>query len=138
VVDASVAIKWFLPERYAEAAGFLQNAVCQLHAPAFLYWMWEMSFARKSAGKNSSRKRALPSLKNCHTYRYRNIPTSDCSGQRLRSLINRREVYGCMYLALAETINGQVVTADRKLYAAIAKGPYGQRVLWVEDLVRLT
>ena len=39
-----------------------------------------------------------------------------------------------MYLALAETIKRQMITADRKFYTAIAKGPYSQRVLWVEDL----
>ena len=48
-----------------------------------------------------------------------------------------RSLYDCMYLALAETIDGQVVTADRKFYTAIAKGQHGRRVLWVEDLAML-
>jgi predicted nucleic acid-binding protein len=43
-----------------------------------------------------------------------------------------------MYLALAETIDGQVVTADRKFYTAIANGQHARRVLWVEDLIKLS
>jgi predicted nucleic acid-binding protein len=49
-----------------------------------------------------------------------------------------RSLYDCMYLALAETIDGQVVTADRKFYSAIAQGQHARRVLWVEDLIKLS
>ena len=46
----------------------------------------------------------------------------------------QRSLYDCLYLALAAAIDGILVTADRKFYAAVAKGVYGRRVLWVEDL----
>ncbi len=36
VVDASVAIKWFLPETHSEAALRLQHSNHRLHAPAFV------------------------------------------------------------------------------------------------------
>ena len=45
----------------------------------------------------------------------------------------QRSLYDCLYLALAAAIDGVLVTADRKFYAAVAKGVYGRRVLWVED-----
>jgi predicted nucleic acid-binding protein len=37
VVDASVAIKWFLPEIHSEAALRLRNANYELHVPKFLH-----------------------------------------------------------------------------------------------------
>ncbi len=46
----------------------------------------------------------------------------------------RRSVYDCLYLALAEAVDGAVVTADRKFYAALANGPYGRKAMWGEDL----
>lgn len=49
----------------------------------------------------------------------------------------KRSLYDCLYLALAEVIDGQMVTADRKFYTAINKGGYKERVLWVEDLPSL-
>ncbi len=50
----------------------------------------------------------------------------------------QRSVYDCLYLALAEAVDGAVVTADRKFYAALANGPYGSKVMWVEDLPQVT
>lgn len=46
----------------------------------------------------------------------------------------QRSLYDCLYLALAEVIDGRMVTADRKLYAALKDGDPGRRLLWVEGL----
>lgn len=46
----------------------------------------------------------------------------------------QRSLYDCLYLALAAAIDGILVTADRKFYAAVAKGRLWAKVLWVEDL----
>ncbi len=139
VVDASVVVKWFLPEIYAETAGFLQNSVCQLHAPAFFVLEVGDVLCKKIRRQELIKEEGdailkelshLPIQKHPDQRLFR--PAYTLAGQTHRSL------YDCMYLALAETINGQVVTADRKFYAAITKGQYGQRVLWVEDLVMPT
>ena len=34
-----------------------------------------------------------------------------------------RSLYDCLYLALAEVIDGRMVTADPKFYDALVKGP---------------
>jgi predicted nucleic acid-binding protein len=54
------------------------------------------------------------------------------------ALQTQRSLYDCLYLALAEAIDGRVVTADRKFYTALAGGEQGRRVLWVEDLTQAT
>ena len=50
----------------------------------------------------------------------------------------QQSLYDCLYLALAEVVDGRMITADRKFYNALTGGSYGQRLLWVEDLARLT
>ncbi len=136
VVDASVVVKWFLPEIYAEAAGFLHNSVCQLHAPAFFVLEVGNVLCKKTRRQELVKEEGETILKELA-----HLPVQKHPDHRLfRSAYTlarqtHRSLYDCMYLALAEAIDGQVVTADRKFYMAIAKGPYGQRVLWVEDLV---
>ena len=43
-------------------------------------------------------------------------------------------VYGCVYLALADRQDCRVVTADRRLQAAVASGPMAQSVLGLTEL----
>ena len=54
------------------------------------------------------------------------------------ALDTQRSVYDCLYLALAEAIDGVMITADHKFYSSLTGGSYGRRVLWVEDLPLVT
>ena len=45
----------------------------------------------------------------------------------------RRPVYDSLYLVLAASLGGRVVTADRRLYNGVHGGPLDHLVLWVED-----
>lgn len=49
-------------------------------------------------------------------------------------LVTLQSLYDCLYLALAETIDGGVIMADRKFYLALPNGPYSPRIVWVEDM----
>ena len=139
VVDASVVIKWFIPEIYAESAGFLQNSSYQLHAPAFFVLEVGNALCKKICRQELIKKEGDTILKELA-----HLPVQKHPDQRLFRLAyalarqTHRSLYDCMYLALAETIDGQVVTADRKFYTAIANGKHGWRVLWVEDLIKLS
>lgn len=53
------------------------------------------------------------------------------------ALITQQSLYNCLYLALAETIDGAVITADHTFYMAFSNGPYSQKVMWIEDILRL-
>jgi predicted nucleic acid-binding protein len=136
VVDASVVVKWFLPEIYAEAAAFLQNSVYQLHAPTFFRLEVGNVLCKKIRRQELKKEEGDAILEELS-----HLPIQKHPDQRLfrpaytLARQTHQSLYDCMYLALAETINGQVVTADRKFHTAITKGQYGQRVLWVEDLV---
>jgi predicted nucleic acid-binding protein len=45
-----------------------------------------------------------------------------------------RSLYDYLYLALAEVVDGRMITADCKFYDALTTGPYAHRILWVEEL----
>lgn len=138
VVDASVGIKWFLPEIHSEAASRLQFLNTSLHVPAF--FNLEIGSV---LSKRIRRNELTPEGGEAILKEIKQIPLQKHSNERLfkpafaLALQTKQSLYDCLYLALAETINGQVVTADRKFYTSLASGEYGKRILWVEDLPEL-
>jgi len=138
VVDASVAIKWFIPEIHSEAAVQAKSVRQQLHVPAFLTLELGNVIAKKIRREELTRADGETVLKEL-----RDLPLQRHADERLfpaaykLTLDTRQSLYDCLYLALAETINGRLITADRKFYNALAGGPYGRRLIWVEDLPRL-
>ena len=62
VVDASVVIKWFIPEIYAESAGFLQNSSYQLHAPAFFVLEVGNALCKKIRRQELIKKEGVPKV----------------------------------------------------------------------------
>jgi predicted nucleic acid-binding protein len=47
VVDASVGVKWFVPEADAAFAQRLQDPAHELHIPTSSTWKWPTSFGRR-------------------------------------------------------------------------------------------
>jgi len=139
VVDASVAIKWFIPERLSEAAGRLHQANHSLSVPAF-FWLEIGNVLTKKIRRGELTGEEgdfiLKELRQLRVQRHADErlfrPAYALARQTQRSL------YDCLYLALAEVIDGRVVTADRKFYTALVGGEQGRRVLWVEDLPQAT
>lgn len=139
VVDASVALKWFMPERLSEAAGRLHPAKHSLSVPAFFWLEIGNVLAKKIRRRELTRDEGdyiLDELRHLRLQRH--------ADERLfrpayaLALQTQRSLYDCLYLALAEVIDGRMVTADRKFYAALMAGEQGRRVLWVEDLPAAT
>ena len=48
--------------------------------------------------------------------------------------VTGRGIYDCLYLTLARFLGAPMVTADRKLYDALAGGPLARHLRWVEDI----
>jgi predicted nucleic acid-binding protein len=135
VVDSSVGIKWFVPEVHTADALRARAPGRSLHAPAFFdvemgNILWKkvqraellLADAAEIVGK-------LPTLP---LSRHPVMPLL-ASALDLACQTNRT-VYDSLYLALAIQLDGQMVTADRRLVNALAATPYAARVCWVEDL----
>ncbi|TAJ27209.1 MAG: PIN domain-containing protein [Nitrospirae bacterium] len=135
VVDASIAIKWFIPEQLSDAAGRLRQPGLRLSAPAFFWLEIGNVLVKKIRRGELTREEGDYVLKEL-----RRLPLQQHADERLfrpaytLALQTHRSLYDCLYLALAEVIDGRMVTADRKFYAALMAGEQGRRVLWVEDL----
>lgn len=139
VVDASVAIKWFVPEIHSDAALRAQHAGTHLHIPAFMVLELGNVLAKKIRRSELTPRDGETILKEI-----KQLPLQRHADERLftvaylLALDTHRSLYDCLYLALAETVDGIMVTADHKFFASITDGPYGRRVMWVEDLPATT
>ena len=139
VVDASVVIKWFIPETHSEVALHARRSRDRLHVPAFMTLELGNVIAKKIRRGELTREDGKTILKELS-----HLPLQRHADERLfpaayeLALDTRQSLYDCLYLALAEAVDGRMITADRKFYKALTSGPYNHRLLWVEDLARLT
>lgn len=116
IVDASVAVKWFVRENlHEEALAVLEENAGELEAPGFL--MTEVAnIAWKKAVRgeiSQQHAQAIPvEMRECFTAFH---PSPDLAGRALEIALQlNHPVYDCQYLACAEAVDGILVTADRK------------------------
>jgi predicted nucleic acid-binding protein len=136
VVDASVAVKWYLPESHSDRAEAVLADPGALLAPDHLYLevaavLWQRSLRGEidaaTAGQILAELRKVP-IELRHTTEL----VADALALALES--------GCtledsLYLTLAIQVGCPLVTADRRLYDAQKDGPLGAHVLWIGDFV---
>ena len=136
VVDASVALKWVLPEEDSELAEALLDCGATLRAPAFVFVelanaLWfQMRAGKLDAAEAAGCMRDL-----------REAPLQLWDGEEpLPSTLEWAErldhaVYDCAYLALALHLDGTYVTADRRYcQKARASDELRDRVVLLSDL----
>jgi len=139
VVDASVAIKLFVPEIHSEDAIRVRHSHYRLHVPALITLELGNVLAKKIRRGELTRAEGDVILREL-----KHLPLQRHADERLfpaayqLALDTQRSVYDCLYLALAEAIDGVMITADHKFYSSLTGSSYGRRVLWVEDLPQLT
>lgn len=135
VVDASVAVKWFVPENHSAESLRLLDARIRRHIPVLLHsevaqTIWKKVYQRKeievAEGRSILRGLMVTPLE-IHAVRPLLEPAFDIA------LATGRTVYDSIYLALAVSLGCKLVTADQKLYKALRAGPFADEVLWVTD-----
>jgi predicted nucleic acid-binding protein len=137
VVDASVAVKWFLPEEFSMAARMLLAADYQLLAPDLLWAELGNVLWKKERRGDLERRTATRLLRD-----FSRIPIEFHAAERWTeaaldlAMHQDVTVYDGLYLALAAGNECRVVTADRRLYEACQFGPLAQAVSWVEEIDR--
>nr|VFJ57112.1 MAG: hypothetical protein BECKDK2373B_GA0170837_106318 [Candidatus Kentron sp. DK] len=135
VVDASVAIKWFIPEIHGDTALRLHAPGNVLHVPNFLSLEIGNVLCKKQRQTELTREEALLILRLLQKLPLHWHP-DDILFHGAFSLASetRRSLYDCMYLSLAALVDGLLITADRKFYDALQDTSHGKRLMWVEDL----
>ncbi len=134
VIDASVAVKWFLPESHGEAALRLLDPDHELLAPDLIWAeVTNVLWKRRRRGEIAPAT-ARGILADFRRFPLRIAPAGPMIEQAFAIADQlARSVYDCLYLALARRAQGRLVTADRRLYAAAAGSPLAASLLWVEE-----
>ena len=136
VVDASVAIKWYLPEPHDDCAARLRREGTDLDTPELLYAeignaLWKRVRRGELTTEEAGRIVEAVSRQPLEVH-----PCRMLSGAALQIACSTGlTVYDSLYLATALLTDGRLVTADRRLFeAGRRKAPLRHRVLWVEDI----
>ena len=135
VVDASVAIKWFLPENHSEAALRLLTQPHTLHAPDLIFSEFGNVLWKRVIRNEISKKEADAILEGLRTLNLQMQPSQALIPLALEIACGEnRTVYDSLYLAAAIALQSPLITADARFFRALIKGPFSAHLLWVEDI----
>ena len=137
IPDASVGVKWYVPEADSGAATRLLDLRFALYVPAYFFTEAASVLQRKVAVDHTlSEAEALDAYRLLRTVPMTVHATEGLLEDAIRHGIRyRRPVYDSLYLVLADACGGRVVTADGRLYRGVQGGPLGHLVLWVADAI---
>ena len=121
VVDASVALKWVVPEAGSEAAQALRAEDAHLIAPTLAMAEIGNVLWKKSMRGEIARGEAVLALRLALSHFTEFVPLDDLREPALEMAIElRHPIYDCFYLALAQRQRCALVTADRR-FLRVAK-----------------
>ena len=137
VVDASLAVKWLVDEEDADKAralyrGWVDSGV-QIAAPYLMLAEVANAFHRKVVDGEIELQSATRILENLSAIeiRFHNPPNIHVGALRLADRLNQGAVYDSIYLALAERLDCELWTADRRFYRAARR--FSDRIRWLGD-----
>ena len=135
VVDASVAVKWFVPEIHSGFALRLLRKGFALQAPELIQAefgniLWKKCLAGELDGTTAGE--ILDNFKRSPLILIPHRALMKLAWEI--ALKHRQTFYDSLYLALAMTEKARMVTADRKFYEALAGTSSERHLLWIEDL----
>ena len=124
VLDASVVIKWFVPELHTDTARRLLRLSHEYFAPDLLFAETANTVWKKIKRGELSADRGQQLVEDICGAAVEAVPCRELAEDaHALATITGRTVYGAMYLALAIRLDTKVITADERLVAAIAAFP---------------
>lgn len=135
IVDASVAIKWFVPEIHAKAAIRLLDEKCKLVAPSLILADIGNILWKKIRLKELTLNIATAILED-----FKKMPLELHEHEMLIELAWKIAttynctIYDSLYVALAKIEKGLLVTADNAFYNTFKIMPLADLLLWVENI----
>ncbi len=135
VVDASVAIKWYVPEIHSADALQLRAAGNELNVPSLFYL--EIANALSMKVRKGELDRADAESIFAELTVLPLVHFSDAAlaaGALSLAFQTQRSVYDCTYLALAVQLGAKLVTADQRFYNALSNTPWAKSICWIENI----
>lgn len=135
IVDASVAIKWFIHEDRRDPAMRLLDHVDRLHAPDLIVVEVASAVWKKCARKEIAPAQARAIAATIDDF----IATLHASPELTPAALEialrlDHPVYDCLYLACADLVPGVLVTDDKKIHRAVRGTAFEQRVRLLGDI----
>jgi predicted nucleic acid-binding protein len=134
VIDASVAIKWLVPEEMSDVARDIYGVGDRLVAPRLIKTEVANALARKTIQGLLSRQEA--------TYHFSTLPVLLPELIEVDDLIEpalenacalRHPIYDLIYLETARRFDAQLVTADRRFSAKLAGSDLARHITLLSD-----
>jgi hypothetical protein len=136
VIDASVAAKWFFDEEHSMTALNLLDNPFELNAPDFFFLEMNSLLCKRARRLELSVTEAFEMDDEIRSMPIQSYPSTALRERAFElALETKSSIYDCLYLALAEVLDGRMVTADRKFFRSLQDSPLRDRMLWVEDLL---
>ena len=135
VIDASVALKWYIPEPHSGAASGLLDTPARLMVPGLFYAefgnaLWKLW--RRGELEHGDIGATLESLERVP---FEVFPTRGLAAHAVEIALDHGcTVYDGVYVALAALQEGTMITADRKLIKKLATSALAYLVVPVETV----
>ncbi|MBI4844316.1 MAG: type II toxin-antitoxin system VapC family toxin [Nitrospirae bacterium] len=135
VIDASVAIKWYLPEEHSIHAARLPHLAVSLHCPDLLFAETGNILWKYVLRSECTHGKAVTILKELQALSIKVWDTSQLAVEAFDiACRTKRSFYDSLYVALAVNKDCRLVTADLKLYNALKQTTFKKHILWIEDI----
>ena len=136
VVDASVAIKWYVPEIYEQEATRILQGNHLLHVPELIYpefanILWKKVRRGEISAAEGQQIIAAFSKQRLSPHSHQQLVQSVFAGAEATS----QTAYDWTYLALAISLSCELVTADEKFYQALKNTPLQKNLIWIGNVV---
>jgi len=130
VIDASVAVKWVLPEERADRAARLRREPVEFVAPSIIVAEISSAIWKRARRKEINRDEAASALRIATNLIGRLSPAEHLAYEALQFAIRfDHAVYDCFYLALAGREDGTLVTADNEQFQLARRARIKARLL---------
>ena len=128
IVDASVAVKWVIEEEGSDVARALLGRV-DLVAPTLIHAEVANAIWKKQRRGEYARDADLATLPELFASLIQTIDESSMMARALQLAIDfDHAVYDCVYLAMAEALDSELITADVKFARTLAGTSAATRV----------
>lgn len=135
VVDASVAIKWLLPEAYSDECLTLLQRNEPIFVPDFLVGFVANGLAKRVKTGDLKPNWAEHAMGALLRLPLTHVPTSELAVDAMSLAAHgKRPFHDAAYLALAVREGVPLITADWRWYALVSNGPLKEYVKFVRDV----
>jgi predicted nucleic acid-binding protein len=139
VIDASVAVKWYVPEVHDAAAARLlalrSTRPLAFHVPDLFFAEFGNILWKKVRAAELEARLAADVVS-----AMLGVPKAVHATEALLpsavaiALDSGRTVYDSLYIALAAFLDCELVTADQRLIRGLANSPWAASLRWIEDV----